>query len=206
MSASPPSDIPLHIWSGRVGGIEPVLKAVAKDVQSHLPGFFYTPRDAVFMRVSPDGSAFDHAGQQITLDDAFEVRVYSSALDARLRRDGDVWRVAIISETWIPPADLGLADVNAKTPACLRRDTQYLLWGRVVERGKPDGWTTLATARVGKLHVPFTTDEKFNGLAITAIEYFREAEDGNVVFASERLTGFCGMMREREEKVEAADA
>ncbi len=207
MSASPPSDIPLYIWSGRVADITSVLMAVAKGAPSFLPGFVYTPSDAVFMRVDSNGNILDNSGSIMALDTAFEIRVFSSEIDARLRRDGGQWRVAILTESWSPPADLGLADRNARTPACLRHDTQYLLWGKTVsKREEAGGWTTLATARVGTLHVPFVAADQFNGLAITAVEYFREAEDGNVVFASERLTGFCGMMREHEEKVEAADA
>lgn len=198
------SCLTLHTWSGLVKDIGDGLRAVAAG--TNWSGFIYTPQNAIFVRIAEDGKATDHKRGAVALDAAFEVRLFSGVLDARFRRDGDQWRAAVLTEDggWKPPTGLALADKPVDISQGLRRGTQYLLWGGV--HGRKDGWTTLATARIGKLHVPFVAEDRFKGLAITAVEYFRVAEHGNVVFAAERLTGFRGMKRLHETKMEAADA
>lgn len=196
----------LHTWSGRAKAVEPALEIIASGAHQAVPGFVYTRDKAYFVRIGGDGITRDHTGQPISLDDAFEVRAYTETLDARFRRDGDDWRVAILTEddAWVPSTDIAVKDDPVNIRSDLRRGTQYLLWGKVADWSKD--WTTLTTARIGALHVPFGQAGDENGLAIAGFEYFHIAEDGNVVFAAERLTGFRGVTREKEKTGEAADA
>jgi CRISPR-associated protein (TIGR03984 family) len=202
------------IWSGTCKSRADLLEIAGKHA-SGIVGFFYAPSIAArFFRLDASGRALDQDGKPLAIDGAYEVRLFDDKRDIRGRRNGDRWRVAIVSDGSVAGATsdalagaVGLT-ASADPPDCDTRDHQYLLWGR---KGRSDaqrnGWTKLTTARIGALWAPHTLENGCDGIAVSAREYFRKLDDGNVVPAGERLTGLHGIRRgDAPMKEEAAHA
>jgi CRISPR-associated protein (TIGR03984 family) len=80
-----------------------------------------------------------------------------------------------------PCQDAEVLDVNPQT---------YLLWGQSTGNFSGDGeWTQFGEARIGAFFVPVPNIAPKGYAQITAVEYLKEYEDGNVAVADERLTG-----------------
>jgi CRISPR-associated protein (TIGR03984 family) len=204
----------LLVWSGTCKSRADLLEIAGRHAAGTV-GFFYAPSTvARFFRLDASGRVADQNGELVPLDEAYEVRLFDAKRDIRGRRDGDRWRVAVVSDGSVAGAAsdavAGAAALKASAdpPDCDIRDHQYLLWGR---KGRSDaqrnGWTKLTTARIGALWVPHALEDGCDGIAVAAREYFRNADDGNAVLAGERLTGLRGIRRgDAQTKEEAAHA
>ena len=153
----------------------------AEEVLSRFPdqqgiALVYTPARAVFARLK-NGQLMDAKGEDVNPGDAFELRLFNETMELRWRRRGTSGEYVLLREE------------QHDEPCCWRRETRYLLWGQRDEESEeaPEGWSILTTAQIGKLKVPKALTTRHARLR--AVEYFREAEDGNVVFLAERLTG-----------------
>lgn len=200
----------LLVWSGTTSldNVLAALKPVAGG--KRLVGFLYAARKRpCLFTLEGDGLPRDQDRNEVVgWKLAFEMRLFDDEREVRLRRDGADWRIAVLSENArldLPKA-LGLGEPELVDCCDMRvdgkkaRPHQYLLWGKRPKKADTaNGWTRLVTARIGELWVPFVDEHGRNGLVITAREYFRVAEDGNVVFAAERLTGFEGIERRLDE-------
>ncbi len=191
----------LLTWSGTCRSCADLLAIAAKHATG-MTGFFYAPSTAPrFFQLSAAG-ALDEEDRMVSVDCAYEVRLFDDKRDIRGRRDGDHWRVAIVSDGPVAGATsdavAGAAGLTASgnPQDCDTRDHQYLLWGRKARSGAVrNGWTKLTTARIGALWVPHPLEAGCDGIVITAREYFCTSHDGNVVLAGERLKGLQGIKR-----------
>ena len=150
----------------------------------------YTPRHCVFARVADGALSHPDLGN-IDPAEAFEIRIFNADWELRWRRRGEKGAAILWAKD---RGNFGGEEVE-KQPA-KERQTQYLLWGKVIKPPQ-NGWVTLGTHQVGTLHVPYAKTAMEGGhLALKAVEYFAEFDDGNMAFIGERLSG----IRELAEK------
>jgi CRISPR-associated protein (TIGR03984 family) len=208
-----PAPIKLLTWRGTCDGCDALLRAAGKHAAG-MVGFVYAPSAPPrFFRIDAAGVQPDPDGKPFPIETAYEARLFDGKRDIRSRRDGNRWRIAVVSDESVAgtgsdslAGEVGLTP-GGDLPVCDWRDHQYLLWGRK-PRSEPErnGWTRLTAARIGALWVPYRLEGGQDGIVITAREYFRTADDGNVVLAGERLTGLGGVSRGDARAKEAGHA
>ncbi|MCD0449399.1 CRISPR-associated protein Csx19 [Actinocorallia sp. API 0066] len=131
------------------------------------------------------GAATTRAGE-VPLTDVFEARIFNDNAEFRWSQTGPgTGRAVVLTENPSPVAGFGdFADIQTIGT----HQTEYLLWGGSL--GPTDGWSILATARIGRLEIPGDVPEGGRA-SLVALEYLaREQEHGNVYVAEERLLRF----------------
>jgi CRISPR-associated protein (TIGR03984 family) len=192
----------LLTWSGSCDSCADLLRKVAMHA-SGIVGFLYAPSAAPrFFLLGSAEPTPGPGGEPLPVKEAYEVRLFDGKRDIRGRRDGNRWRIAVVSDGSV--AD-GFSDavaaamqltVNGDVPDCDFRDHEYLLWGRKARGEAQRGdWTRLTAARIGALWVPHRLEDGHDGIVMTAREYFCIAHDGNVALTGERLTGLRSIGR-----------
>lgn len=125
------------------------------------------------------------AEDRVPLGDVFDARVFDGDVEFRwVKTDGDLGSAVLLSED---PArlPLGFGEPAESVDAYDHQDGRYLLWGWSLGP-RQDGWTTLTTARIGRLQVPAAIPAR--GRAHLSIrEYAVRDDHGNVRIAEERL-------------------
>lgn len=193
----------LLTWAGSCDSCADLLGKVARHTPG-MVGFLYAPSAAPrFFRLDAADPTPGPGGEQLPVKEAYEVRLFNGKRDIRSRRDGDRWRVAVVSDGSVvdvisdPVAGAMQLTANGDVPDCDFRDHEYLLWGRKARSdAQRDDWTRLTAARIGALWVPHRLEDGHDGVVMTAREYFCIAHDGNVVLAGERLTGLRSIGRD----------
>ena len=159
---------------------------------SFVPGddataLVYTPQQCVFARVA-DGALIHPDIGSIDPEEAFEIRIFDKDWELRWRREGEKGTAIL----WSEEAG-GFGGVKAGKQPVKERGTRYLLWGKVIAPPQ-NGWVTLGTHQVGTLQAPYSgAIKKDDHLALKAMEYFAEFDDGNMAFIGERLTGIMAL-------------
>ena len=170
----------LYVATKESTSLAEALKVLGKEAV----GLFYGSGQCRFGRVAPDGQVVWPPNEKIELSAFYEARVFNP--DAELRWWNDPvegkHRAALVSEQKLTPA--GWAEPK-EIPVIDTMDPSYLLWGQATGVSPPPpGWTTLTTARIGKLDVPIASDKQ---IVLKAREYFTEFCDGNLAVGEERL-------------------
>jgi CRISPR-associated protein (TIGR03984 family) len=132
--------------------------------------------------------------QGVSLQGVFEGRIFNSQAELRWFNVPDgVSDVAIVTET-----DLTFTETVAKKfkrqeiePIIGTIKQSYLLWGEGVNKPPiaKNGWSKMATARIGAYYVPIAGVEHKDRVQLAAIEYLKKYTYGNVGVCEERLTG-----------------
>ncbi len=130
-------------------------------------------------------------GQPIEdIGSVFEARVFDDTAELRWLNDPSpeqCHRAVILTEQdrtgmlegWEPEKD---------RPSVIETLSQtYLLWGEGTGRPLSNGWSELATARIGGLQVPVGNAGRNQRVLLHSVEYIVEAEHGNAVVFDERL-------------------
>ncbi len=170
-------------------------------------GLFYGPR---WCRLGQLRSGAVEFADGASLDPAliFEARLFNATGELRWLRDplGQGEGPAVyLTETRSDrfKADQGWEKHpkdNEQAEAWLQitvQDQAYLLWGkRWQPKGSlPEGWSLLATARIGELPIPLKLSDKGKGAKLKVREYLGPVPDpvarchGNIVVIEERLVG-----------------
>lgn len=143
-----------------------------------------TPRHYHVARMT-DGWPYPSGGAGVPLEDVFEARVFNPGAELRWLHTGDGRGRAVLlteDETRIPES-------FAERPEPITADEalrgEYLLWGRAT--GNRDGWTTLATARIGTLAIPVIAADGRRVRLLTREYVTYEPSHGNAYVAEERL-------------------
>ena len=68
-----------------------------------------------------------------------------------------------------------------------RLEQTYLLWGEGTGRPMNNGWSELATSRIGALSIPIGNASRNDRVLLHSFEYLVESEHGNVIVFDERL-------------------
>jgi CRISPR-associated protein (TIGR03984 family) len=149
----------------------------------------YSPGCCRFARLGSDGVLKGPDGRAVDLAAVFEARLFNEKAELRWLNDPgpEQQHRAVILTT----EDLseGLGDHWSKdshTPV-ESLSNRYLLWGEGTGRLLADGWSELATARIGALPVPVAGVGARQRVLLQSAEYLAEVEDGNVVVLDERL-------------------
>lgn len=129
-------------------------------------------------------------GQPVDLASVFEARVFNETAELRWLNDPgpeQCHRAAILTEQdragmladWEPEKD--------RRTVIETLPQTYLLWGEGTGRPVSNGWSELATARIGGLRVPVGNVGRNGRVLLHSVEYIVEAEHGNAVVYDERL-------------------
>lgn len=200
------------------------LAATIETVLQRLPAepayaLFYGPNDLWFGRVDTGGQVIvrprrgaSEAARPLGVDEiaaVFEARVFCDHWELRwLKADGlEGDGVLLVDEVSVP--DGFGAPVVPFPRAVIAWDNAYLLWGEPVPGGRRDGWGLLATARIGKLWVPWDDFADDDRVQLTSREYVDDlhphfaapgsADHGNRGVIDERLIRFRRMPRRRSD-------
>jgi CRISPR-associated protein (TIGR03984 family) len=156
-------------------------------------GLFYSP-ESCFLGKIAQTSVTDSSGTSVDLDRFFEARIFNAHYELRwLNERGGKGMAVLLSEENINSYLAGPVDPEESIDieAIDTEEQTYLLWGEGVSSN--NGWSRLATSRLGKLDVPIGGVSKpKQRVKLIAKEYFRCMGElyGNVVVAEERLIGF----------------
>lgn len=120
-------------------------------------------------------------------EDVYEARLFGERAELRWLATSGGHAVFLTEDRdELPSFFTPLAPVVA-TGVC---DGQYLLWGRGAGEAR-EGWTTLATERIGSIRVPAEV-EQGGYAAVKTREYIvQDPEHGNSHIAEERLLAFA---------------
>ena len=127
-------------------------------------------------------------GQPVDLGSVFEVRVFCETAELRWLNDPgpeQCHRAVILTERELPK--LGDWHREQEVNVIETLPQTYLLWGEGTGRQVNDGWSELATARIGGLPVPVGNVGKNQRVMLHSVEYVVEANHGNAVIFDERL-------------------
>jgi CRISPR-associated protein (TIGR03984 family) len=163
--------------------------AVYQQCCSEAVGLFYSPESCCLGKVTR-ADVEDSEGNTVKLDRVFEARIFNAHYELRwLNQEGGEGIAVLLSEQKITDY---LADSIDPLQAIDTQDQTYLLWGEGYSANLQEGWSRLATSRLGKLDVPIAgVKQSKQRIKLTAREYFQRMDElyGNVIVAEERLTG-----------------
>jgi CRISPR-associated protein (TIGR03984 family) len=133
------------------------------------------------------GSLQTFDGLPVDITRVFEARVFHETAELRWLDDPSVEpsrKAVILTETAIQ-----LDGWQSSHPIKIRKklDQDYLLGGRGTGRPTTNGWSEIADAHAGVLHVPLTDVRKNQRVRLCSVEYVIEADHGNAVIFDERL-------------------
>jgi len=147
--------------------------------RSSVIGFAYSPVDAPWFRLGPNGEPRDADNNVLDLTGFFELRAFDGEAELRWWNDsGGLGTARLITDQ----AMAGRALVVGET---YRR----LLWGKVRAPIEPtERWLSLFDARIGNLRVPVDGPIFPDSTVwLEAVEYLSEDNHGNVSAVDERL-------------------
>lgn len=193
-------------WSSTQENIS--LENAIKQQKSNLKnaiGLFYSPNWCKFGKLENDGTVKESKENlvldDLDLDSVFEARIFNEECELRwLNFSGGFGKAVLLSEN--PEKANAFREKNEPPLNFLETLKQtYLLWGEGTGRKIGDGWSRLATARIGKLDVPIEGVKSNQRVQLMSKEYFGEVDDcGNVAVIEERLIKLQFMEKKKNEQ------
>lgn len=163
--------------------------AACQDCFSDAVGLFYSP-ESCFLGQVQGITVTDSSRQPINLNRVFETRIFNADYELRwLNQQGGQGIAVLLSEK---TSEKYLTEAVENLQAIDTLEQTYLLWGESYNTSLEEGWSRLATSRLGNLDVPIAgVNKQGQRIKLTAKEYFRQMDElyGNVIVAEERLTG-----------------
>jgi CRISPR-associated protein (TIGR03984 family) len=147
----------------------------------------YSPRRCELARFA-EGALHGPDGQPVDIGSVFEARVFCETAELRWLNDPgpeQCHRAVILTEQ--NRTHLSGWDKDTIDDVIDKLEQTYLLWGEGTDRPVSNGWSELATARIGALPVPVANVGKNQRVLLHSVEYIVEAEHGNAVVFDERL-------------------
>lgn len=147
----------------------------------------YTPRRCELATFT-NGILHGSDGQPLDMANIFEARVFHELAELRWLNDPSPTqnhRTVILTAQ----EQTTLIDWHLETvPQIIEKISQtYLLWGEGTGRKLINGWSELATARIGGLRIPVGNLGRNQRVLLNSVEYIVEADHGNAVIFDERL-------------------
>jgi len=182
--------IALFTCTRRTLTLADTLKAFAPIIGSQpATAILYSPKRCWLATFSA-GALHGPDGQPLDIGAVFEARIFNEAAELRWLNDPGSeqrHRAAILTEQDHSSA-LGDWQPCERPPDVIEKLPQpYLLWGEGTGRPITNGWSELATARIGALAVPISGVGKKQRVLLHSVEYVVEAEHGNAIVFDERL-------------------
>lgn len=178
----------LYIYTQQKLTLNEALAAFAHILQQQqsAAAILYSPQSCQLAQWV-QGAVYDENGQPLDILTVFEARVFNELAELRWLNDPSpqqCHQAVVLTEQqsqldWPTERRDGII---AKLPQ------RYLLWGEGTGRSASNGWSELATARIGALKVPIGGVGKNQRVLLHSVEYIVEAEHGNAVVFDERLT------------------
>ena len=180
------------VWSGLT--LEQALSRFA-ELPSSPPAvaILYSPRRCELATFA-EGLLRGPNGQPIDTTTIFEARVFHQTAELRWLNDPSpqaLHRAVILIDPAPATFPKGWDEGESEQHAIAVIETlpqTALLWGQGTGRPISDGWSELATARIGRLLVPLAGVNANQRVLLHSLEYVvAEEEDGNAVIFDERL-------------------
>jgi len=182
------------------------LKAWVGTLGDGAVAFAYTPSEASILQLelAPNGPPrlADERGKGYGLNQAWSLRGFSARGELRWHHDsnGNGPAAFLTEEAPTPPSGWEKADAGDDAPSWAGHiDRRYILWGSPStdpQTQLAEGWTRLAAAQMGCIHVPTPIHDKETAV-LHAREYLaRDRTHGNVYVAAELLRGIGATKQE----------
>jgi CRISPR-associated protein (TIGR03984 family) len=183
--------VPLFTYTRQAIGLSDVLTAFASVTgEEPATAILYSP-ERCYLAIFSKGLLQGHDGQPLDITSVFEVRVFNETAELRWLNDPGAeqrHRAVILTETDYSSLLTDWKRSENRTVEDGKLDQTYLLWGEGTDRGMSNGWSELATARIGALPVPLSNVDRKQRVLLHSIEYLiEEDEHGNVIVFDERL-------------------
>jgi CRISPR-associated protein (TIGR03984 family) len=167
------------------------LKIFASMVgQNRSVAILYSPKSCQIATFK-DGNLQDHLGNTVNLESVFEARVFNLTSELRWLNDPSLTRnhrTTILTEQDFSNK---LEKFNCLSTIVIDTiDQKYLVWGEGTGKKTNDGWSELATARIGSLLIPLNDVGNNQRVSLNSREYLIEEDHGNVIVFDERLIKF----------------
>lgn len=148
-----------------------------------------TPWEYHIARVDVSGRLETHRGS-VRLEYVFDARIFDEHAELRWTDTANALGTAVFlsEDATALPADFSEPIDPVHTIGT--RPGAYLLWGRSTGTGAANGWTTLATERIGTLTIPAEIPEQRHAQVVTREYIARDSKHGNAYVAEERLLRF----------------
>jgi CRISPR-associated protein (TIGR03984 family) len=146
----------------------------------------YTPQRCELATFA-EGTLRASDGQSVDIGTVFEARVFNETAELRWLNDPgpqQCHRAVLLTEQEQSQLDW---QEERKSGIIAKLPQGYLLWGEGTGRSVSNGWSELATARVGALKVPIGGVGKNQRVMLHSVEYIAEADYGNAAVFEERL-------------------
>jgi CRISPR-associated protein (TIGR03984 family) len=182
--------VALFVYTRQKLALNEALSAFAALIDANrATAILYSPRRCELATLA-EGALQGWDSQPVDIRSVFEARVFNETAELRWLNDPgpeQCHRAVILTEQdrtgmlegWEPEKDL---------PSVIETLPQtYLLWGEGTDRPLSNGWSELATARIGGLRVPVGNVGRNGRVLLHSVEYIVEAEHGNAVVFDERL-------------------
>lgn len=179
----------LFVYTKQKLAIGDALSAFAALNQGHVAAaVLYSPKRCELATFDERGLR-DSDGQPVDTSHVFEARVFNETAELRWLNDPSpeqCHRAVILTEQDFA-TKLDEWSYESRNDVIETLPQTYLLWGEGTGRTLTDGWSELATARIGALRVPVANVSRNQRVLLHCVEYIIEAEHGNAVVFDERL-------------------
>jgi CRISPR-associated protein (TIGR03984 family) len=172
--------------------LKPAIAAYRSLMSKAAVAMLMDPTSFVLARLDAQGRLSVADGHRIDLTWVFEARLFDDFIELRWLRDssGDGGhRAVILAETEVDLSEKldGWKPLKIVTPIIDALEQTYLLWGEGTSTQLADGWSELATPRIGTMPVPLPGVKPHERVLMRTREYLAEFECGNVGVFDERL-------------------
>ncbi len=179
----------LFVYTRQKLALNQALSAFAALIDANgATAILYSPRRCQ-LAILANGALQGSDGQPVDTCSVFETRVFNDTAELRWLNDPSperCHRAVILTEQDVATKLDGWS-YEPRNDVIDTLPQTYLLWGEGTGRAVGNGWSELATARIGGLRVPVGNVGKNQRVLLHSVEYIVEAEHGNAVVFDERL-------------------
>lgn len=182
--------VALFVYTRQKLALNESLSAFAALIDANrATAILYSPRRCE-LAIFAKGALHGWDGQPVDTVSVFEARVFHETAELRWLNDPSpeqCHRAVILTEQDLAAIPAGWEPEKDRRTVIETLPQTYLLWGEGTGRAVNDGWSELATARIGGLRIPVGNVARNQRVLLHSVEYIVEAEHGNSVIFDERL-------------------
>jgi len=173
--------------------LDAALKAFQPLKNESAIGILYDPMSCKLARLNEAARLCGSDGDSVDLSRVFDARIFQDSMELRWHKDPSSkrsHRAVILAETEIdlsPRLDDRWKRHKIEPPVIDTLEQTYLLWGEGTRNRLADGWSELATPRIGAMPVPIPGVKPNARVVLRTREYLAEYDHGNVAVLDERL-------------------
>lgn len=179
----------IFVYTRQALSLADALSAFARVIAKNgATAILYTPR-CCELATFAEGALRASDGQPVDIGTVFEARVFNETAELRWLNDPgpEQCHRSVILTVQDQTGELDGWHHEKRDDVMNTLPQTYLLWGEGTGKLVSNGWSELATARIGALRVPVGNVVKNERVLLHSVEYIVEAEHGNAVVFDERL-------------------